>query len=154
MDILQSRLAKPAGSVQVRRLYLDCMLADLSFLFTHLLFSPQVLSDHTCSKRRRVLETAAPAARAQQDKGDAYILNGQGRRVPFPAVDWQTNSKSYAAFIKRHKATSAPFRLTMGLEPLCSEDWIEVRYFMLSWTNGCYFLSDAAQRYKHALASR
>ena len=81
-------------------------------------------------------------------------MNGQGRRVPFPAVDWQTNSKSYAAFTKRHKAASAPFRLTMGLEPLCRDDWIEVSHFMPELDQWLYFLSNAAQRYIRAFASR
>lgn len=92
-----------------------------------LLSSQQPLPDARCSKRRRVLDVTAPASKAQPNTGAAYILDGQGRKIPFPAVEWPTNSKTYAAFAKSHKATSVPFKLTMGLEPLCREDWIEVQ---------------------------
>ncbi|KAK9837193.1 hypothetical protein WJX84_009240, partial [Apatococcus fuscideae] len=82
------------------------------------------------SKRRgpdRIRREAPPAnAAAQQDTGAAFILDGQGRKLPFPAVEWQTNSRAYAAFAKGPKQPASPFKLTMGLEPLRKDDWFEI----------------------------
>ncbi len=66
------------------------------------------------------------SASAQRSAEAAFILDGQGHKVPFPAVDWHTNAKTYAAFAKSSKAAPAPFKLTMGLESLHKDDWIEV----------------------------
>lgn len=112
----------PAGGVHTR-LRRHGPSADLAADFLN---SQQLWSDPRCSKRRRVLEVDAPATRAQLNTETSYILDGQGRKIPFPAVEWPINSRTYAAFAKSQKATSVPFKLTMGLEPLCREDWIEV----------------------------
>ncbi|KAK9830711.1 hypothetical protein WJX74_003697 [Apatococcus lobatus] len=89
-------------------------------------YGSQLLPDTRCSKRRRILETAATASRAQLDTEATFILDGQGRKISSPAVDWQTNSRTYAAFAKSQKPASAPFKLTMGLEPLHRDDWMEI----------------------------
>ena len=112
----------PAGGPHTR-LQRDGLAGDLA---ADLLNYQQLWSGPRCSKRRRVLEVIAPASRAQPMTETSCILDGQGRKIPFPAVEWPTNSKTYAAFAKSQKATSAPFKLTMGLEPLGREDWIEV----------------------------
>ena len=86
----------------------------------------QRLLRRSAKPERRQRRACVHSTAAQQSAGAAFILDGQGRKVPFPAVGWQTNSKAYAAFMKGNKSAAAPFRLTMGLEALCKHDWIEV----------------------------